>query len=430
MIQEFSVKNFFSIKKEQKISFVPTADNAHAARYLHEVTPGVKLLKLGIVYGANASGKSTVLMALDFFHDLMLNAPQDRMSKIDGYAPFLLDDTSRDETCTMNLVFWIAGERYVHDIEFDARRIYGESLVFYGSRRPSVIYERSYDKDTDHSRIVFGPNSGIAKKSQDVIEGNALNNCSVMAAFGKSNVEESRLNRVYEFYARGVDDLLSPNQMMPSYVKEQIHMDKDGKLKAFLLNMLHASDFNIVDFDLKKEELPITPGIEMVIRNTPMSEEARADMLKKGTLTNEEISFRHMAGDGRKYDLPEIMESRGTIRFLGMGVILHKLLSGERFMIMDEVEASLHYELLSYFLKVFLVNSDNGSQMLIATHDVNLLDEDFIRRDVVWFTDKNENGETEVKRLTQYGLHKTLSPYNAYKQGKLGKLPFVGSIFL
>ena len=66
-----------------------------------------------------------------------------------------------------------------------------------------------------------------------------------------------------------------------------------------------------------------------------------------------------------------------------MGVILHKLLSRERFITIDEVETSIHYELLSYFLKVFLVNSDNGSQMLLTTHDVNLLDEDFIRRGVV-----------------------------------------------
>ena len=251
-----------------------------------------------------------------------------------------------------------------------------------------------------------------------------------MAAFGKSNVEESRLNKVYEFYVRGIADLLSPNQILSSYVRDQVRRDKDGKLKTFLLKVLQASDFNIVDFDLKEEEVPITPNMELVIKNTPMPETAREEMLKKGTLTNEELSFLHTTDGEKRYDLPEVMESRGTMRFLGMGVILYKLLSRERFITVDEVETSIHYELLSYFLKAFLVNSDNGSQMLLTTHDINLLDEDFIRRDVVWFADKNEKGETEIKRLTQYGLHKTLSPYNAYKQGKLGKLPFVGSIFL
>lgn len=130
MIQEFGVKNFYSIKNEQKISFVPTPDGTQAENYLHEVSPGVNLLKIGIIYGSNASGKSNVLMALDFFHDLMLRVPQDKMSKIEGYAPFLLDDTSRNEACQMHLVFWLDRERYIHEIEFDDKRIYKERLFF------------------------------------------------------------------------------------------------------------------------------------------------------------------------------------------------------------------------------------------------------------------------------------------------------------
>lgn len=87
----------------------------------------------------------------------------------------------------------------------------------------------------------------------------------------------------------------------------------------------------------------------------------------------------------------------------------------------------IHYELLSYFIKVFLANSNQTSQMLLTTHDINLLNEEFIRRDTIWFTDKDEQGETNVVRLSALGLHKNLSPYNAYKQGKLVKLPFLGS---
>jgi hypothetical protein len=96
----------------------------------------------------------------------------------------------------------------------------------------------------------------------------------------------------------------------------------------------------------------------------------------------------------------------------------------------DEVETSIHYELLSYFIKVFIANSDKTSQMLLTTHDINLLNEDYIRRDTIWFTDKDEAGETNIVRLPSLGLHKNLSPYNAYKQGKLVKLPFLGSMYL
>ena len=96
----------------------------------------------------------------------------------------------------------------------------------------------------------------------------------------------------------------------------------------------------------------------------------------------------------------------------------------------DELESSMHYELLSYFIRVFLANSENNSQLLFTTHDINLLNEDYIRRDVIWFTDKNGCGETQLIRLSTLGLHKTLSVYNAYKQEKLVDLPFLDSIYM
>ena len=113
-----------------------------------------------------------------------------------------------------------------------------------------------------------------------------------------------------------------------------------------------------------------------------------------------------------------------------LAVILNYLLKTNRFVPIDEVETSIHYELLAYFIKVFLANSDGTSQILLTTHDINLLNEDFIRRDTIWFTDKDELGETKIVRLSNLGLHKNLSPYNAYRQGKLVKLPFLGSQYI
>ena len=118
------------------------------------------------------------------------------------------------------------------------------------------------------------------------------------------------------------------------------------------------------------------------------------------------------------------------MRFMGMTTILKQLLFDSHFIAIDELETSIHYELLSYLIKVFIANSDNTSQLLFTTHDINLLNEDFVRRDTVWFTDKNSEGETHIERLSSMGLHKNLSPYNAYKQGKLVDLPFLGSQYL
>lgn len=428
MIVEFSIENFFSIKSTQKISFEPSADTFMSDEYSYEIKEGVRLLKVGIIYGANASGKTNILNAIAFFKMLVLKMPKDRNEKT-GVVPFMLDDTSRNEMTKISMVFYINQSKYILSFELNAKHIYSETLIVYDSIRPTKLYNRSYDASTDSTTIDFGVNLKMTKKSQDVICGNTINNCSVLAAFGKSNVERTKLNDVYDYFAKQVKDVLVPGMLLSGYIKSQLGKDETGDLKKFILNFLRASDFNIEDVILHEEEELITPELEQLIQNAPIDKDAKAEMLRKGKITNMELTFKHKAGD-KVYDLSEEYESNGTMRFLGMAVILNFLLKTNRFVSIDEVETSIHYELLAYFIKVFLANSNGTSQMLVTTHDINLLNEDFIRRDTIWFTDKDECGETKIVRLSSLGLHKNLSPYNAYKQGKLVKLPFLGSQYI
>lgn len=428
MIAEFKFKNFFSIRSEQVLSFEPTMDTFGKDEYCYEVKDGVNLLKIATIYGANASGKTNILMALSFFRDLMVDLPKDRTEEID-FTPFLLDDESRKSKTEMSMAFYLEKERYNLSIVLDNKRIYSEKLEFYPGTQPAVLYNRVYNQESDISEVKFGNKLGIGKKGQAAIVGNTINNCTVLAAFGKSNVESSRLNIVYNFFSSSVKDILQPQVSLTTFVKKNIDDDKDGSLKRFLVSFLKASDFNISDIELKEEEVLITPEMQKMIEVAPIPEEAKKQMFQKGKITNAELMFSHTTDHG-DFVLPEGMESRGTIRFMGIAVLLKQLLLEQKIILVDEMETSLHYELLAYFIKVYLANSCNPSQLILSTHDINLLDEDFIRRDTIWFTDKNNSGETILTRLSSLGLHKNLSPYNAYRQGKLVKLPFLGSIYL
>lgn len=395
MIAEFSVKNFKSIRSEQRLSFYATNDSYLDEESSVEVKKGVRLLKLGIIYGANASGKSNVLHALDYFRSMMCFRPLDRNAPL-GVSPFMLDDTSSNEKTEMWMSFYLDSEKYVLSIEFDNTRIYKETLTVYLSTRPTELYTRKYNEGTDSSEIFFSAKLGLLKKSQFLIEGHTINNRTVLAAFSISNVESTRLNKVYDFFNRTFEPIIEPNQILSSFIHKSLGEDRDGRVKDFILKFLRASDFNISDIDWS---------------------------------TGFPVRFYHKTASGI-HSLSEEMESTGTLRFMGMSIILQHLLEDNHFVIMDEVESSIHYELLSYFLKVFLVNSERQSQLLVTTHDINLLNEDFLRRDEIWYTDKNEDGETELKRLTNLGLSKRISPYNAYRQGKLVDLPFLGSAYL
>lgn len=396
MIEEFSVENFYSIRSQQTLSFVPTADKQLRDMYTVEVKPGVGLLRLGIVYGSNASGKSKLLQALDFFRKIQLNYPSSRVEEIDFY-PFLLDDHSRNELSTMQMSFYLDGERYVQRIRFARQRIEEEQLLVYASNRPSLLYSRTYVRGNDSTRVEFGQAIGLGRRDQDIIAGNTLNNCSVLAAFGKSNVEQSRLNKVYDWFNGGFSAVINPANSSIDFLHERLRQDKDGSLGRFIQQFLLKSDFNISQFSMSPD--------------------------------GQSILFKHHTESGEGM-LPEALESRGTIRYMAVSTLLKYLLEDNQMMMIDELETSLHYELVLYFLRVYLASGSGRSQLLIATHDINLLDEDFIRRDTVWFTDKNEEAETELVRLSALGLHKNVSPYHAYRQGKLVKLPFTGEIYM
>ncbi len=429
MIAEFKIRNFYSLRNEQTLSFIPTNDDTSRDIYTEEVADGVSLLKIGCIYGSNASGKTNILKALDFFSQFMVNDGLNKGDEI-GVVPFLLDDVSDKERTQFEMSFYLNREKYKLNLVLDNKVIYEETLQVYSSVQPTLLYKRTYNPEKDATDIVFGGKVGLVKKSREAIEGNTFNKRTVIAAFGMSNVEKSRLNLVYDFFSQKIAPIMYPQSSLMGFTKRRITRDRDGRLKRFILHFLKASDFNISDIAIHEEEVSITPEMELVIKNTSaMPEKAKEEILKKGTLHSDEMSFVHHTSKGDK-ELDEELESRGTKRYMGLATILYDLLVHGVILPIDEIESSIHYELLSYFIKVFLVNSKRSGQLIISTHDINLLDEDYIRRDVIWFTDKNDCGETQLIRLSTLGLHKTLSVYNAYRQEKLVNLPFLDSIYM
>lgn len=417
------------MRDEQTLSFIPTNDDTSRDIYTEEVADGVSLLKIGFIYGSNASGKTNILKALDFFSQFMVNDGLNKGDEI-GVVPFLLDDVSDKERTQFEMSFYLNREKYKLNLALDNKVIYEETLQVYSSVQPTLLYKRTYNPEKDATDIVFGGKVGLVKKSREAIEGNTFNKRTVIAAFGKSNVEKSRLNLVYDFFSQKIAPIMYPQSSLMGFTKRRITRDRDGRLKRFILHFLKASDFNISDIAIHEEEVSITPEMELVIKNTSvMPDKAKEEILKKGTLHSDEMFFVHHTSNGDK-ELDEELESRGTKRYMGLATILYDLLVHGVILPIDEIESSIHYELLSYFIKVFLVNSKRSGQLIISTHDINLLDEDYIRRDVIWFTDKNDCGETQLIRLSSLGLHKTLSVYNAYRQEKLVNLPFLDSIYM
>ena len=423
MIAEFKVKNYCSVRDEIVLSFIPTNDNDPDGIYTEEVAEGVRLLKMACIYGSNASGKSTLLNAFSFLCNFIVDS-DNKKGDSTRVEPFRLDDKSYKEKTEFTLVFYLNREKYILNIILDSQMIYHESLKVYATSRATSLYERTYNETEGKSEIKFSASLGLSKKDQDAIVANTIPNRAVMAAFGISNVGKTRLDLVYKM----IQEDTTVNIPLFSIAKKILKKD-NKKAQKFILEFLKMSDFNISNIQLKTEEEPIPQEMINMIESAPIPDAKKNELLKNRTIPKEDFVFTHHTSCGDK-ELDEDSESAGTKRYLGLATMLYILLSSKDFCPIDELETSIHPELLSYFIRVFLANSQKQSQLVFTTHNVGLLDEDYIRRDMIWFADKDQEAVTHLRRLSSLGLHNTMSVLNAYKQNKLVNIPFVGEVFL
>lgn len=425
MILELRIKNFLSFREEQILSFEASTDKDYESQYCIEVKEGVKLLKLGIIYGANASGKTNVLKALDFIRDFIINQKKDKSVQT-GHIPFLFDEKSEHDSGEFLLSFYINKIKYIYTLVIDKRIVHHEKLVYYPSIQPAIFFERNFDTTKEKSIVTFGKTINLSISDKKVIEGLTINNSSVFSAFAKANVEKSAFDEIYNWFKDNFMKIVRPNTDLFGWTSSRV--EKNEKCKDFVLEVLQKADFNISSIQIKEEEIAIDNELESKILDSNLPTELKEQVIQKGILKAKDISFIHKTELIEK-TLPRFLESNGTIRYYGLGGILNKLLSNNSFLLIDELENSLHYELVSHFIKSFLLNSEN-SQLLFTTHDINLLNEDFLRRDSVWFVNKNKFGASEIYSLLDFKLHKNLSPFNAYKVGKLGAKPEFGDMIL
>ena len=395
MILQFKVKNFLSIREEQTLDFTASADKTYEDYAVVKIK-GVRISKLGVVYGPNASGKSNILKALAWFIFYLVASRSKKPGTGTGLTPFMMDEDSRNKNSSFELIFYIGDVRYDYSVVLNNQKIYKEELFFYPNNRRALFYERTWNEDKGNSSISFGPLLKLSATQKLFIESNCISNATVLTTYKNANVEKNvELDKVFNYFESEFMPLLSKNDNLGQLANDVVRLDADSK--KFICEMLEKADFNISDIYIKEEKGEV-------------SEEAHKTPFYTGSLSN-------------------MVESEGTNRMYGLSALLFTLIKNNQTLLCDELENSLHYDLFTHVIKTFLVNSDRA-QLIFSTHSLMLLDEDFIRRDMVYFANKNESGATEIYRAKDFGLHKEVSILNAYRAGKLGAKPQLGSIFI
>ncbi|WP_313308032.1 AAA family ATPase, partial [Epilithonimonas hominis] len=154
MIINFSVQNFGSIKEKQTLSFLANKSDHLEDYYIIEPIKGLRLNKLALIYGANASGKTTVLKALDFLRNICTE-PFDKKNEKFDFEPFLFDENTPKENTKFELDFLQNGVRYYYEVEVNQNCVVKEKLFNYNPNK-AVVFERTTNEKKELTSIIFG----------------------------------------------------------------------------------------------------------------------------------------------------------------------------------------------------------------------------------------------------------------------------------
>ena len=429
MIQEFKVRNYLSFKDEAIFSFEATKDTFAEDYQVVEVAQDVRLLRFGIVYGANASGKSNLLSALDFLRSFWHHKP-DSIEEKTGVIPFMLDNKTPNEPSSFELIFYADDTKYWYQLLIDEHTVLSEKLYYYKSVQPTLLFDRKLENG--QSVINYGTPIKMSAIEKEKIAVECLKNMSLFAARDKVNVNIPDIDKASTWMKKQFMQVILPNTPMFDYAER--NSANDAVLKAHLMEFLKEADFNISNVITKiiNEKIP-EKYLEMFLVDEGIPTAEKDRLRREKTIPHYETQFEHTVktNDGySKFPLPKNLESMGTLRTFGVETAIYYAQQTGAFLTVDEIENSLHPQLLRLILLAFL-RKKTRAQLLVTTHydpllnDVSKLnDQRIFRKDSVWFTEKKENGHTDVYSLAEFrGINRLSSIQKAYNQGNFGAVP-------
>lgn len=391
MIQEFKVKNYLSFRDEATFSFLATDDRSFGEDQV--VTIGkTRLLRFAILYGANASGKSNLLQAFEFMRQFWFAAKASDEEST-GVTPFLLDRQTPRESSSFELIFFVGETKYRYALTLDQRRVHEETLHYYKTSRATQLFRRTWEGGRSVIELSGGMKTPAAVREE--LTAKCLPNMSFFAARARVNASMPPIDAARTWMQDLFFPLIYPKTNLSVFLRNRVQ--ENAEVKDYLLSLLERADFNITGM--------------------------RAEKAWDGLIFEHTVEAGQ---DKKKYTLHEAVQSAGTIRILGVEAAIYGAEKRNGFLAIDEIESSLHPELVKLILDQYL-NSEGRSQLLVTTHYDPLLDyiDSYFRKDSVWFTEKGEDGNTSLYSLVEFrGLDEQQYPFrSAYRNGRFGALP-------
>lgn len=420
MLIEFSVENFRSIREEQRFSMVATAASDHEATHVAgNVAPGVdRVLRSAVIYGANAAGKSNVLLALDVMSDVVTESAGDEQGKVlEQLVPYCLDNDKCHQPTKFEAVFVEDGVKYQYGFIANARQIIEEWLYSFPEKRSQEWFYRTTDADGKVSSKF-----GAYLKGRKSVWGDATRPNALLLSTAV-HLNADMLQPVYRFFRSKLRVVMS-GELNHNFSTTQL---SDPEFSSQIVKFLAAADTGVQGIEAREGKSPNKTQVE--IFNTIQDSELKEQLIKQAST---EISVRHIRDDGSDVWIDLDDESKGTKKLFSFaGPILDTLKNGF-VLAVDELNNSLHPLIVREIVKAFhepTVNTGNA-QLIFVTHASSMLDLELFRRDQIWFVEKDSSSGSRLYPLTDFSPRKDVSLERGYLRGRYGAIPFLSQAIL
>lgn len=422
MLVEFSTANNRSFREKATLSLIAGSIKDLGNEAIINLDR-IKLLKGAVIYGANASGKSNILNSIAQMRWLVVNSSKETQAKEPlGIKPYLLDDFSREEPTMFEMVFIVDQIKYRYGFEANNERITAEWLFETEKIKEKPLFVR----ENDEIQLVDRFEEGYR------LESKTRPNALFISVVSQFNGEIS--TRVISWFqnlnmVHGIHD-----KEYFGFTAQMLENEDTGKL---VLNFIKEADLGIKNMKLTEFEKNIDGFEEMLSvqgkeKFKDIIEGFKTEKLVDVITFHDKYNYKGEVIGEEKFSLAD-HESQGTNKFFNIiGAIIDVLINGE-VLVIDELNARLHPLLTRKIVEIFnsSIGNPNNAQLIFTTHDTNLLDKDILRRDQIYFTEKDSYGSSHLYSLVEYKN----KPRNdeAYERnyigGKYGAIPFIGDFY-
>jgi len=425
MLIEYKVKNFKSFKNEIVLSMVADSNRELSDTNLFHYD-NMTLLKSAAIFGANASGKSNLIESFSFFNALF-SANID-INKIKSNLPyFKLDTESQNKPISYEISFFLNEKRHRYGIEIDNDGIYSEWLYFVPKKQEACYFVRERNEIV-RTGIYFED-----KKALDYIKPDTTR--PFLFTLAQDSIKEfnwaKKIIAYLKFYIRPSN---IPEMVFKSMIEEEILKDSDNKIvtKEEVLSFLKDADICIADISIIKkknvEDELLRQFIEFMKQKGESIESDELETYMHHLKYDEQYNI---AGD-EKFPLDE--ESRGTAKLYSLLYPIFFVLKMGGVLLVDEIESSLHPLLCERIIRLFNNTKTNprNAQLIFTTHNTLLMSPKLLRRDQIYFIEKNEYGVSSLYSLYDIDLdiRSNFNYLNNYLSGRFGAIPYLGEFNL